>query len=478
MIALGTLYMTEDGDRAKGESLWRLVYKGCCISWERLIELRAGPSDPTRGTTLCQTILLGQIYAALSERNSMRASPYTFQGFGLRIARISGIFRIPKAAADDFLPNNGDCSQIELDNAWRSWASYESQLRAVLGLYVVEGQFVQLYRVPPTSSHLSNPFVSACDDQLFNAPSARAWKALLLDRQQDRDRRRENTFSAVYRHLFNEQYPNARFELGLELPSISKNVLLTGLHTAIAHLRESKAQGLLDDHRSAINLHLGFKRLYGVLKGSPQSASAETSTIRMGWHSAYIELLLVEALSPQDLLMSANIPLGMPDICPVADEKMRYTRTALGRRILVHANAIRLTAMDLPFSAIRYPSPFVSAYIYRAGLALLAYVLGKANEAFNTSAEAFELSAQTDFDAMDINSHPAMSPMVHNPYEYTSDTAAKRFITEGGPVNLNGNPLQLDDLAGFVSWLRPFGEVFGVANTMADDLDARIQGAT
>lgn len=35
--------------------------------WERLIELRAGPSDPTRGTTLCQTILLGQIYAALAE---------------------------------------------------------------------------------------------------------------------------------------------------------------------------------------------------------------------------------------------------------------------------------------------------------------------------------------------------------------------------------------------------------------------------
>lgn len=58
LIALGTLYMTEDGDRAKvrkykslvmmrlsstfahlggfpvlqGEALWRLVYKGCCIS--------------------------------------------------------------------------------------------------------------------------------------------------------------------------------------------------------------------------------------------------------------------------------------------------------------------------------------------------------------------------------------------------------------------------------------------------------------
>lgn len=108
---------------------------------------------------------------------------------------------------------------------------------------------------------------------------------------------------------------------------------------------------------------------------------------------------------------------------------------------------------------------------------MLAYVLGKANEAFNENAEAFELSTQMDFDSMDINNHPAMSSMAHNAYEYTSDSAAKRFITEGGPVTLNHNPLQLDDIACFVSWLRPFGEVFGVANTMADDLESRIQDA-
>lgn len=67
MIVLGTLYMPEADAREKGEALWRLVYKGVCVSWERLLELRTGPGDPTRGTSLCQTILLGHIYAALSE---------------------------------------------------------------------------------------------------------------------------------------------------------------------------------------------------------------------------------------------------------------------------------------------------------------------------------------------------------------------------------------------------------------------------
>jgi hypothetical protein len=395
----------------------------------------------------------------------------------LALYRLAGIFRLPKAAADEFLPNDGDCSQAELEMAFRTWAAYESQLRAVLSLYVVEGQFVQLYRVPPTSSHLTNPFVSACDDELFSAPNAQAWKTMVLARRAHREWRAESTFAVIYRQLHDEQYPHAHFDTGIDLPAVSKTVLLTGLHTVIAHIRESKAQGLTYDQRSPINLHLGFKRLYGIVCSPTRSTPVSASSLLMGWHSAYIELLLVEALSPQDLQTAANMPLGMPDICPVADEKMRYTRTALGRRILIHANAIRLAAMSLPFSLMRLPPIFMPAYIYRAGLVFLAYVLGKANEAFNPSAEAFELSTQKDFDDTTISSHPAMLPMTYTAYENTSDSVAKRFVTEGGPVTLNNGPLHLDDIACFVTWLRPFGSVFGIANTMADDLESRIQGS-
>ena len=133
----------------------------------------------------------------------------------------------------------------ELENAYRTWAAYESQLRAILGLYVLEGQLVQLYRVPPTTSHLSNPFVSACDDQVFAAPNARAWRAALKKCPQKG--RRENTFATIYRHIYDEQFTGPRVEVQLQLTTLSKAVLIVGIHSLIAQLRETRGQGLLHD---------------------------------------------------------------------------------------------------------------------------------------------------------------------------------------------------------------------------------------
>lgn len=432
-------------------------------------DVRGKFKQPTGSSTL-------QVADRYLQRISLRASPYTFQGLGLRIARLAGIFRNALAAADNFLPPNQDCTQAELETAFKTWAAYESQLRAVLCIYIVDGQFMHLFRAPSASRHLSNPFVPACDDTLFNAPNATVWREVMKERVRDLPLRRQRTFGAIYKQIWDESDAPG-ITIDADLSPMSKAVIIVGLSSVIAELREARAQNQLYDRRMPVNMHLGLKRLRGMMAGS--SSPPELIGLRMAWHSLYLDLLLIHAIDPVDLYTSAALPLGRLDNLPVADEKNAYTRSVMGRRILLHANAIRQYAMGFSFANMTNPQFFAPSFLHRAGLTMLAYIQGNASKPITANTRTYELSHEVDWEPLGelgCSNKDRLSTFIETGSEPSSLSRVntRSFINHGAAITLNGQPFRAQDVGCFVGWLRAFGQTFGLANVMADDIQERM----
>ncbi|KAJ9113662.1 hypothetical protein QFC22_005971 [Naganishia vaughanmartiniae] len=466
MIALGSLYVPSLDAKEKGEALWRLVYKGVGASWDRLMELRNGPHDHTKGTPLVQTIMLGQLFAALSSKQSVRRSPFTFQGLGLRIARLCGMYLNPNIACDIDLPSDG-CSEAELDIAWRTWAARETQLRALLGSMVVDGQFMSLFHTGTTVRHLCNEFPASCPDALWNAVTAVQWRDQVKAHTDVQVLRRKQSFASVYRKLLDEQHGGLDISLHYPLPTLGKATLIVGLSSVIADCRESRQLDQIYGQHPPLVLVTALRRLYRqLLQGV--SNPVESIGLRMGWHDLCLQFLLSQSVDKASMRATANRPPAVPDNLPVCDETYSYTRTSVGRRILLHANAIRQLAEQFPFSAMTSPQFFIPRFCHVAALSLLGYIKG--NKEKTGTHRTYDLTTrEVDWDALGSFGF-SPSDRLTSYDSHSSTSIDKEFISEGGIVELNGHPLQEEDLANFVIWLKSFGNIYGIAQVYSEDV--------
>ncbi|KAJ9096816.1 hypothetical protein QFC21_005087 [Naganishia friedmannii] len=449
-----------------GEALWRLVYKGVGASWDRLMELRNGPHDHTKGTPLVQTIMLGQLFAALSSKQSVRRSPFTFQGLGLRIARLCGMYLHPNIACDIDLPSDR-CSEAELDIAWRTWAARETQLRALLGSMVVDGQFMSLFHTGTTVRHLCNEFPASCPDALWNAVTAAQWRDQVKARPDLQEVRRKQSFASVYRKLLDEQHGGLDISLHYPLPSLGKATLIVGLSSVIADCRESRQLDQIYGQHPPLVLVTALRRLYRQLLHGVTNP-VESIGLRMGWHDLCLQFLLSQSVDKASMRATANRPPAVPDNLPVCDETFSYTRTSVGRRILLHANAIRQLAEQFPFSAMTSPQFFIPRFCHVAALSLLGYIKG--NKENKGTHRTYDLTTrEVDWDALGSFGFSPSDRLTS--YDAHSSTSIdKEFISEGGIVELNGHPLQEEDLANFVIWLKSFGNIYGIAQVYSEDV--------
>ncbi|KAJ9104048.1 hypothetical protein QFC19_004182 [Naganishia cerealis] len=453
----------------QGEALWRLVYKGVGASWDRLMELRNGPHDHTKGTPLLQTIMLGQLFAALSSKQSVRRSPFTFQGLGLRIARLCGMYLDPNIACDIDLPSDG-CSEAELDIAWRTWAARETQLRALLGSMVVDGQFMSLFHTGTTVRHLCNEFPASCPDALWNAVTAAQWRDQVKIHADSQELRRKQSFASVYRKLLDEQHGGLDISLHYPLASLGKAVLIVGLSSVIADCRESRQLDQIYGQHPPLVLVTALRRLYRQLLHGVKNP-VESIGLKMGWHDLCLQFLLSQSVDKASMRATANRPPAVPDNLPVCDETYSYTRTSVGRRILLHANAIRQLAEQFPFSAMTSPQFFIPRFCHFAALSLLGYIKGNKDKTANH--RTYDLAREVDWDALGaFGFSPSDRLTSYDAHSITS--IDKEFISQGGIVELNGHSLQEEDLANFVIWLKSFGNIYGIAQVYSEDVRRRM----
>lgn len=432
------------------------------------MELRNGPHDPTKGTPLVQTIMLGQLFAALSVKQSVRRSPYTFQGLGLRIARLCGMYLNTSIACDIELPTEA-CTEAELDIAWRRWAARETQLRALLGSMVVDGQFMSLFHTGTTVRHLCNEFPAPCADALWNAANATQWRELVKTHIHMQEVRKHQTFASIYRKLLDEQHGGLDITLPYPLSPLGKATLLVGLSSVIADCRESRQLDQIYGQHPPLVLVTALRRLYRQLMHGVKSP-VESIGLKMGWHDLCLQFLLSQSVDKASMRATASRPPAVPDNLPVCDPTYAYTRTSVGRRILLHANAIRQLADKFPFTAMTSPQFYIPRFCHIAALSLLAYIKGNKDTTFHRT---YDLQREVDWDALgSFGFSPADRLTLHD--AQSSTNIDKEFISSGGMVELNGHPLQEEDLTSFVIWLKSFGNIYGIAEVYSDDVQQRM----
>ena len=204
------------------------------------------------------------------------------------------------------------------------------------------------------------------------------------------------------------------------------------------------------------------------------SSPVESIGLKMGWHDLCLQFLLSQAVDKSAMRATTCRPAAVPDNLPVCDETYAYTRTLVGRRILLHANAIRQLADKFPFSAMGSPQFFIPRFCHNAALSLLAYIKGNKNTA-GAAHRTYDLSREIDWDALGSFGFSPSDRLTG----YDAQSAAsidKEFISQGGIVELNSQLLDEAALNDFIVWLRSFGNFFGIAEVYSEDIARRMSG--
>jgi hypothetical protein len=410
------------------------------------------------GTPLCQTILLGQMYASMSAKRAVRQTPYAFRGFGVRMAQLSGILSLPPVDPASYLPPP-TATPAELDIAWRKWAARETQLRTVLGHYMLDGQMSDTYQCASALRHLANPLQSVCEDALFNAPTAEAWRLAVLRRSDAAKQSGNRTFAQMYKQLLSKD-PDGLCELDSNLPTMSRVTLLVGMQATIADFKEGVPYG----SPSLIEIGVALDRLYGSLVLA-SSTRMESSGQKLAWHaiSLYLEMQL--------LGLQTKPNLDGP-VFTVLQKDLSWTRTPLGNRMLLHANAVRQLAESLPFASMAAPQFFVPPFLHVAASVMIAWIRGNGLEVstnWESDKPTYDLSSEVDWMGLGLAGYPdeGQQQLGRQPM---GSPQARQFIAEGGVPYLHGQPITLQDVTVFIMWLRSYGNVWGIALRMAEEI--------
>ncbi|KAJ5570415.1 uncharacterized protein N7459_009845 [Penicillium hispanicum] len=341
MVALGSLFVCEDGATEKGEMLWRLGHTAVATSWQTLIEI-SGPGDSCDGVQLVLSALFGQTYALLSGDASIRTTASVFHGLGFYWARTTGMYTVRDVLADG-LPTL-DMPGGEKTSIWRSWAASEVQRRAVLAHYVLDGLISQASGSPASARHLINNIGLASSDAAFEAKTADDWIKEIT-----RSRPTQLPISAIFARIFSPDYTADP----LHLSRFSIFVLIEGLQSLIADLHEARGPVLGTISKPKI-----VQALLNISEGNIMALSAPSDVhhrqLLIRWHCIFIEVTAPSVSVYRWLCRHYQLPQALGGIHAKGGlehiDLNRWARHADALRAALHAIAITRLLHDLPLS--------------------------------------------------------------------------------------------------------------------------------
>lgn len=365
IYALGALFVTQAGSRKQADILWRLAHTAVATSWNSVITQK-GPYDTCDGVQLVLTALLGQTYALLSNSPGIRRTAFVFHGLGFYWARTSGMYNLkPFPLAD--LPNS-DTPEEEKLCRWKSWAALETQRRAILGHYILDGLIAQSSGFAPSARHVVNSIGTACTEAAFSAQTVGDWViamqgSLIV----------EQPMSTVYASLFRLDYVSSPTPLS----EFSISVVLEGLQSLVSDLQEaiSPAVGVVPQREiisALINLYEGSMMTIG------SHPTPDRLPLLLRWHTICLELAVPSAVL-FETIRSSHKSLRCPNWTPINSPHRRLTdleqwsQSAAGMRALLHAIAIKQLLSELPLS--RALSPHIPNAIFSSAVVFGAMCL-------------------------------------------------------------------------------------------------------
>ncbi|PCG91812.1 Transcription factor [Penicillium occitanis (nom. inval.)] len=363
ILALGSLFVTMPGSNEKGEIIWRLAHTAVATSWQSLMS-RKGPYDSCHGVQLVLAALLGQTYALLSNNPSIRTTAFVFHGLGFYWARTSGMYNWFSFPLED-IPTN-DAPKEEKMCRWKTWAAKETQRRAILGHYILDGLIAQSSGSAPSTRHVINSIGTACREATFSAQTVEEW---IVEMQSSVAV--EQPISSIYASLLSPEYISSP----IPLSEFSISVVLEGLQSLVSDLHEATppAIGITSQREiiyALINLYEGNIVTVG-LRPAP-----ECLPLLLRWHTISLELnapstALFQSIcsTHKSLKLSSQGPMNN-HIQQKPIDLHRWSKSAAGMRALLHAIAIKQLLCDIPPSRALAPhipnAIFASAIIFSA----------------------------------------------------------------------------------------------------------------
>jgi hypothetical protein len=364
-IAIGSLFLGEQQHIAQGEALWKLAHVAVATSWHALIQHRSPPSN-SRGVQLVATALLGQTYAMLSRNRKLRMTAQMFHSLGFYWAHECGMYALKRTLDSS---SNLWASDEHLLRNWRTWAAEESQLRVLLGHYVLDCQLAHFIHAPSSQRHSSNSLPLPCSDKLFNASSARAWAAAL-----ELEIAQRLTFRELVLALYKD--PSDNSSLPQELSAFTLQVLVECLYSVILEYRS--ANGPVLGVPSPATTAQALSIVHTYINNSCHLSAGNRSDLLLRWHSVSIELLgdtvsICQELCAQHQIEQKVFPNGFKQRSEARMSPETWVTGPHARLAALHSRAICEQLDALPFS--KATAVHLAMTIFTAAVVYCAHVL-------------------------------------------------------------------------------------------------------
>ncbi|KIX02970.1 uncharacterized protein Z518_06520 [Rhinocladiella mackenziei CBS 650.93] len=362
-IALGSLFVGKKDYLAKGEVLWRLAHTAVATSWHTLIKHR-GPFDSCHGIQLVLTALLGQVYATLSQNASLRMTAQVFHSLGFYWARETGMYDIEE---DDDRPalDPGHATDA-IEYKWRVWAAKETQLRALLGHYILDGQISEYNGGPTCQRHTSHSLPMPADDSLFEAKDASTW----MERARLR-RRRPPPFSRLFTSIFSENV-HVR-HLGKSLSLFTASITLEGLKSLVAE--KTNAGSTMVGVPSSFDISRALGRLYAFIMQSTSMSGVAQKVALLRWHTIGLDVATDFSWLCRNLCRKYSVEQRIVGgrTTPALNLES-WVHSPRARQALLHATCIQRILQELPNAQAQMIH--VPVAIFSAGIIYCAFLLG------------------------------------------------------------------------------------------------------
>ncbi|KAL4898078.1 hypothetical protein BDV59DRAFT_206732 [Aspergillus ambiguus] len=336
-IALGALFLGTSDAVNKADVLWRLAHTAVATSWHTMITSRR-PYDTCCGVELVQTVLLSQIYAALSKNRTFRTTSQVFHGVGIHWASYCGMYD----KLDPIELPQLDDSIEQKRQGWCQWAAQETMVRTLLSLYIVDGVVSQFSGNPTFARHPANPLRLPNDDAAFEATSVDLWIPLIHQHPHP-----ETPFCKIYHQLFHKE--NVSWNDGLS--SFGRKVILEGIRCLVSEGNRSNPPPV--GFPSKRDLLFVLRRLRkDILQSKPQPHNiTDRLTALLQWHTVCLDMVTNTARGTRRLCHLFGIEQGIFGGSQRDEKKIDpsyWVQSPQARIALLHATGVQEIAAQLP----------------------------------------------------------------------------------------------------------------------------------
>jgi hypothetical protein len=357
---------------------------------------------------------------------------------------------------EDVSQQNSDSEVTKelLTEKWRRWAAHETQLRALLGHYILDSQISYYNGGPSGQRHASNPLRTPCDNIVFEASTVQEW---LLAKENAPIR--SVTFAELFNILFSPEFDCEYLES--QLSSLAANVLLEGLKSLMMESDEVKGRVVGVPTKDEISDALA--RLHHCIEASQQMSTLDHGNVLLRWHSVCLEAATDSVALCCQMCTDFDIEQKVFGLTNYKKKKLinlkEWTGTLGARRALLHAIAIWDILQDLPLG--RSQSINVPASIFTAAIIYCAYCIAGVSVIQAPAVKNWEVVTAAD---PEFSTNGASSADIE---------VANFLIKQHDALRLPGTPVRnlLYDLNSLPVFLRNLSKPWGVAATMAEMLE-------